>query len=720
MRARRKKVRKKKKTFKFLVRMKKKLFVLFFCIVGVLLVFIGRLAYIELKSGEQYERIVLNQQEYSSKTIPFRRGDIVDRKGTVLATSTDVYNVILDCSILTAKEDYLEPTLAALSACFEEIDVAAVREYASNNPDSKYYVLAKRLPYEEIAAFEELQNAEENEETGDEGGKNIKGIWFEKEYIRNYPYSSLASSLLGFTTSGNVGIGGIEDQYNSTLNGTDGREYGYLNSDSNYEVNVKEAVNGQTVVSTIDINLQSIVEEKIAEFNDAMKDSENEGARHIGVIMMDPNNAEVLAMANYPNFDLNDPWDQKGNLNMDSFFSDEEIARLEKLAERNELKKYYEIDEINAMTEEQWTDAINKICEENDLDLEEIRRLGLLDEIWQNFCVSYTYEPGSTAKPFTVAAGLDSGTLTGNETYVCDGKEVIGGHSIHCIKTTGHGTLTVQGALENSCNDALMQMSYAIGPQVFSKYQHIFNFGLKTNIDLPGEARTDSLIYPEEELSTINLATNSFGQSYNVTMIQMISAYCSLINGGSYYQPHVVKKILDENGNTVENIEGTLLKQTVSEETSDMILGYLRGVIENGSGKKAKVDGYSMAGKTGTAQKIPRSARKYLVSFIGSVPAENPQVAIYVVVDEANSEDQAHSYYAQSIAREILKEALPYLNIYPDEEKTGVNEGIGITGEGTAQPAEPSEAMDGEVPTEPAGTGENETAETEGEEETGQ
>ncbi len=715
MRARRKKVRKKKRTFKFLVRMKKKLFVLFFAIIGVLLVFIGRLAYIELKSGELYEKIVLNQQEYSSKTIPFRRGDIVDRKGTVLATSTDVYNVILDCSVLTAKEDYMEPTMAALEACFEEIDVSEVREYAASHQDSKYYVLAKKLPYEEIAAFEELQNAEPDKKTGDEGGKNIKGIWFEKEYIRNYPYDSLASSLIGFTTSGNVGIGGIEDQYNTTLNGTDGREYGYLNSDSNYEIDVKDAVNGQTVVSTIDINLQSIVEEKIAEFNDAMKDGQNEGAKHIGVIMMDPNNGEVLAMANYPNFNLSDPWNLNGTLDMDRIFSDEEKEKIYKQVERAELKKYYSADEINDMTEEQWQDALGEHYTGEELD--ELYNLGLLNEIWQNFCVTYTYEPGSTAKPFTVAAGLDSGKLTGNEVYYCDGQETISGSSIHCIKTAGHGALTVQGALENSCNDALMQMSYAIGPQAFSKYQHIFNFGLKTNIDLPGEARTDSLIYKEEDLSTINLAVNSFGQSFNVTMIQMISGYCSLINGGSYYQPHVVKKIVDENGNTVENIEGTLLKQTVSEETSDTILGYLKAVIEDGSGKKAKVDGYSMGGKTGTAQKIPRSARKYLVSFIGHVPAEDPQVAIYVVVDEANSDDQAHSYYAQSIAREILKEALPYLNIYSDEEKTGANEGIGITGEGTSQPAEPSEAMEGEIPTEPAGT---ENGEAVGDGETGQ
>ena len=622
----------KKKPFKFLMRMKKKLFVFFFIVIGVLIVFIIRLACIELKSGERYEKIVLSQQEYSSRIIPFRRGDIVDRKGTVLATSTDVYNVILDCSVITAKKEYLEPTVAALTKCLD-VDEEKVREYISAHPKSKYYILAKKLPYEEIAEFEELQNDKKK-------GKNIKGVWFEKEYIRNYPYQTLASALLGFTTAGNEGIGGIEDAYNATLNGLDGREYGYLNSDSNYEINVKDAVNGQTVVSSIDINLQSIVEKKIAAFNKAMKNNhtKGEGAKHIGVVVMNPNNGEVLAMANYPNYDLSNPWD---------------------------LSKYYSESEIKRMSEDERLDALN--------------------EIWQNFCVSFTYEPGSTAKPFTVASGLETGTLTGNETFYCDGKEVISGQKIRCIKTDGHGLETVQGALEDSCNDCLMQMSYKIGAKNFSKYQHIFNFGLKTNIDLPGEARTDSLIYPEDKLSKINLATNSFGQSFNVTMIQMISAYCSLVNGGSYYQPHVVSKIEDENGNTVENINKTLLKQTVSQDTSDTIQGYLKGVIENGSGKKAKVDGYSMCGKTGTAQKIPRKDRKYLVSFIGSVPAKNPQLAIYVVVDEANSEDQAHSYYAQSIAREILKEALPYMNIYPDEKKTGANKGIGITGEGVSQ-----------------------------------
>lgn len=643
MAAGRKKRRKKTpKTYKFMFRMKKKLFLIFGLILACLIVLIGRLTYIEFKSGDRYEKIVLSNQEYSNKTIPFRRGDIVDRKGTVLATSTDVYNVILDCSVITSKETYLEPTLEALMQCFEESELNKtydeIRAYITENPDKQYYKIADKLPYEEIEAFEAL--ADEN--------SKIKGIWFEKEYIREYPYGSLASALIGYTASGNVGIGGIEDSYNETLNGTDGREYGYLNSDSNYEVNIKDAVDGETVVSTIDANLQSIVEKKIKEFYDTMaaKSGSSSGASHIAVLMMDPDTGEVLSMANYPNYNYTMTSDE----NLGLFYTEENIASMDDTAKTKAL-----------------------------------------EALKQNFCLTYTYEPGSTAKPFTIASGLDSGTLTEDMTFYCDGFEEISGHRIRCVNRSGHGTETLSKALEDSCNDALMQMSYKIGASNFARYQQLFNFGLKTNIDLPGESRTDTLIYSEENLNTINLATNSFGQNFNVTMIQLASAYSSLINGGSYYLPHVVNKLEDEDGNTVEEIKPTLLKQTVSEETSDTVRGYLAAVVEEGTGHTAKVDGYSMCGKTGTAQKYEldedgnatstRAEGKYLVSFIGSVPADDPEVVIYAIVDEPNVEDQAHSSYAQNLVREILKEALPYLNLYPDQEQDGTNSTLNIIGD---------------------------------------
>ena len=616
-----------KKIAKFSKKMQKKLVVLFVIIALLLLGLIVRLMYIEHTSGKKYEKKVLSQQKYDSTVIPYQRGNITDCKGTILATSVDVYNVILDCKVLNSDSADIDPTIDALITCFPQLNETDLRNLITDKPKSQYNVLAKKLSYEEIRAFEDMQAAEKeasDKKSGDAEKKGkINGVWFEKEYQREYPYGSLASAVVGFTTSGNLGMNGVENSYNSVLNGTNGREYGYLNSDSNFEKTVIDAQNGNDVTLTIDANIQKIVEDKIAAFEEEYRDAAREGAgsKHVGVIVMNPQNAEVLAMANYPNYDSSNPRD---------------------------LSAYYTKEEIDAMDDDAELDALN--------------------QLWSNFCITYTYEPGSTVKPFTVACGLDTGTLDPNRTFICDGYETISGHDIHCVNTNGHGLETVEDALKNSCNDALMQMSYDIGPENFSKYQQIFGFGTKTNIDLPGEARTDSLIYTEDQLSTINLATNSFGQNFNVTMIQVASAFCSIINGGNYYQPHVVKKIKDENGNVIQEDNGTLLKKTVSSSTSELLKQYLYATVSDGTGKYAKVPGYSMGGKTGTAQKLPRGQGNYLVSFIGFAPVDNPQLLVYVVVDEPNAEEEFHSTFAQEIAKGIFEETLPYLNIYPDED----------------------------------------------------
>ena len=616
-----------KKIAKFSKKMQKKLVVLFVIIALLLLGLIVRLMYIEHTSGKKYEKKVLSQQKYDSTVIPYQRGNITDCKGTILATSVDVYNVILDCKVLNSDSADIDPTIDALITCFPQLNETDLRNLITDKPKSQYNVLAKKLSYEEIRAFEDMQAAEKeasDKKSGDAEKKGkINGVWFEKEYQREYPYGSLASAVVGFTTSGNLGMNGVENSYNSVLNGTNGREYGYLNSDSNFEKTVIDAQNGNDVTLTIDANIQKIVEDKIAAFEEEYRDAAREGAgsKHVGVIVMNPQNAEVLAMANYPNYDSSNPRD---------------------------LSAYYTQEEIDAMDDDAELDALN--------------------QLWSNFCITYTYEPGSTVKPFTVACGLDTGTLDPNRTFICDGYETISGHDIHCVNTNGHGLETVEDALKNSCNDALMQMSYDIGPENFSKYQQIFGFGTKTNIDLPGEARTDSLIYTEDQLSTINLATNSFGQNFNVTMIQVASAFCSIINGGNYYQPHVVKKITDENGNVIQEDNGTLLKKTVSSSTSELLKQYLYATVSDGTGKYAKVPGYSMGGKTGTAQKLPRGQGNYLVSFIGFAPVDNPQLLVYVVVDEPNAEEEFHSTFAQEIAKGIFEETLPYLNIYPDED----------------------------------------------------
>lgn len=620
--------KRKRKPNRFTQSMKKKLLVVFFLVIVLLIVLIVRLFYIRYTKGEEYEKRVLNQQGYDSQTIPYERGDILDSQGTILATSVDVYNVILDCKLINEDEKYIEPTVKALVQCFPDVTEEEVKAALTEKPDSRYFVLRKRLPYEEIQAFEQLQNEvyTEGKNKGDKVNPNVQGVWFEKEYVREYPYNSLACKVLGFTTSGNVGIGGLEDYYNDTLNGINGRQYGYLNSDNNVEKTIKDAVNGQSLVTTIDINIQSIVEQKIAAFNEAHANefTEGPGSVNTAVIVMNPQNGEILAMADSSSYDLNNPWD---------------------------LSAYYTQEEIDAMDEQTTLDVLNGI--------------------WQNFCTTYTYEPGSTAKPFTVAAGLETGKLSENdEPYYCDGYEVVGGHTIKCVAYShgGHGSETIEQAIMNSCNDALMQMAEKIGKEEFCKYQNIFNFGLRTNIDLPGEAKTDTLIKGVEEMGSADLATYSFGQNFNVTMIQLASGFCSLINGGEYYQPHLVKKIVDDNGNTVETIEPVLLKQTISKQTSDTIKGYLYNTVTSGTAKSAKVEGYSMGGKTGTAEKYPRGNQKYLVSFIGFAPVEDPEVLVYVVINEPNVENQAQSSLATNLAKDIFTELFPYMNIYKDEE----------------------------------------------------
>ena len=595
--------------------MQKKLVLLFVAIILAFVFLIGRITYINAANGEDYTRIVLDQQQYDSRTIPFKRGDIVDRNGTKMATSERVYNVILDVKVMTSDEDSIEPTIQVLKDCFE-IDEEEVRDLIEESPSSRYNILKKGVDYETYKKFEAIDEDDENY-------PDVAGIWLEEDYVRTYPYNTLASDVIGFTVDGNVGSNGIEASYNNTLNGTDGREYGYLDETSTVERTVKEAVNGYTVVSTIDLQVQSIVEKHILEFNEQHKNeaSAGEGSKNTAVIVMNPQNGEILAEASYPNYDLNQPRD---------------------------LTKYYTQEPIDAMSDEEQLETLNSL--------------------WNNFCVSDTYEPGSTFKPFTIAAGLETGILTGDETYYCGGVLHVGDHDIHCSNRDGHGTQMLKQALENSCNVALMEIGEALGAEEFCRYQELFGFGEYTGIDLPGEGETSGLLYTPENMDAASLATNAFGQNFNVTMTQLVASFCSLINGGNYYEPHVVKQIQDENGNVTENIDPVLVKKTISEETSEVIKDYMLGVVQEGTGSSAAVEGYDIGGKTGTAEKLPRGNGKYLVSFIGYAPQENPEVVVYVVVDEPNVAAQASSSYATELASGIMSEIFPYLGITKSSE----------------------------------------------------
>lgn len=607
--------------------MQKKLVFLYMMIILAFVVLVGRVTYINASSGDEYTRMVLEQQQYDSQTIPYRRGDITDRNGTKLATSERVYNVILDVKAMNSDENYPEPTIAALAECFD-LKESEIREVAEEHPDSRYQILKKKVKYADAQKFEELLDDTEN-------NPNIKGAWLEEDYVRKYPYNTLASDVVGFTSDGNVGNNGIEGYYNSILNGTNGRKYGYLDTDSTVERTVKEAIDGKTVVSTIDLQVQSIVEKYILQFNEEHKDLAypGEGSVNTAVIVMNPQNGEILAEASYPNYDLNSPRD---------------------------LSAYYTKEELKEMSDDEKLEALNSL--------------------WKNFCISDTYEPGSTIKPFTVAAALETGALTGNETFTCGGMLHVGDHDIHCINRDGHGTQTVKEAVENSCNVALMQIGSMLGKEDLSKYQHVFGFGELTGIDLPGDASTAGLLYTPETMDDASLATNAFGQNFNVTMTQLAAGFCSLINGGEYYEPHVVKQIKDASGNVVETKNPVLVKRTVSQETSTLVKEYMRGVVQNASGQRADLEGYEVGGKTGTAEKLPRDNGKYLVSFIGYAPQENPEVVVYVVIDEMNEYDQAQSSYAVQMAADIMREIFPYLGITTipgyEPETSGTTDGV--------------------------------------------
>ena len=597
-----------RKMKKFTHQMQAKTLLVFGVVLLLLIVLIARLTYLRNEDGDRYSKKVLSQQTYSSSVIPYRRGDLVDRNGTVLATSIKVYNLILDPkTILETKTvdgekttPYREPTLQALTTYFD-VKYDDLNQLLIDKPNNQYTVLLKQLEYDEIKDFKEAK-AEE--------GSKIQGVWFEEEYKRIYPYGSTASEIIGFTSSGNVGNWGLEQTYNSYLNGTNGREYGYFDSELNLERTVKPAVDGNTVVSTIDLNIQQIVEKRINKF------MEDIGAKNTAVMVMDPNTGEVIAMASDKQYDLNNPYD---------------------------LTDYYTDSEIKKMTEEE--------------------RLDALYGIWKNFAISENYEPGSTFKPFVMAAALDENIVSDGDHYYCDGGEVVvkGTKRIRCVNRSGHGDLTIEQVIMESCNDGMMQIVAKMGRSLMSKYQFNYGFGRKTGIDLPGEEKGQ--VFTEDQLNPLELATTSFGQGLTVTMVQMASSLSATINGGYYYTPHLVNKIKDADGATVENKEAVVSKQVISTKTSDLLRRYLYNTVEAGTAKTAGIKGYQIGGKTGTAEKHTGEKGVYLVSFLGYVPYDNPQYVIYTIVDEVNDTNQAQSRYAQQLSHDILEEILPFLGI---------------------------------------------------------
>ena len=570
---------------------------------GVLLFKIYR---INSKDGDRYRKEALSQQSYTNTVLNYQRGDVKDRNNTTLAVSVRKYDLVLEPRTLGKDEKKKQATVDAIAKTFG-VASSVVEEVIQKKPNSMYEHIdgLKELPAKKVDKFKKQIKKE-----------RLEGVWFEEVYKRNYPLKTVGASIIGFMNSNNQGTYGVEEQYNSVLNGTTGREYGYFDSNMNLQRTIKEAKDGNSVVLTIDANVQKIIEDEIADFQ-----KNGTGAKTIAMMVMNPKNGEILAMASNSTFDLNDPQ------NLASMYSEQKIA---------------------AMTD--------KEKNENLLSM------------WSNFCVGSAYEPGSTFKPFTIAAALDENIISGKSTFQCNGVKKVADREIHCSNRSGHGMLDLRHALMESCNAALMDIGLGLGRNKFSKYNKLYGFGQRTGVDLPGE--TSGLIHTKEELNPVELATSSFGQTQTVTMVQMLSGFSSLINGGNYYQPHLVKEIQNSNGDVVKTIDPVVVKRTTSEDTSSKLRSYLKSTVEEGTAAPAQEKGYSIGGKTGTAEKRPVSAKKYLVSFIGCEPAEDPEVAYYVIIDEPHVKDQAHSTYATEFSSKVMKRVLPFLGQYASSSQT--------------------------------------------------
>ena len=421
--------------------MRKKLVILFGMVLLALVGLILKISVINATEGDKYSKQVLmqTQQQYASRVIPCKRGDIFDKNGNLLATSSKVYNVILDCKAINSDQDYLEPTVKALLKFFDA-DEEKIQKLLTDDKtkNSQYQILLKEVTVDEKKAFDEYTTVGENSKLSDEEKKereNVQGVWFEETYLRSYPFESLACDTIGFTFDAETADWGLEGYYNSTLNGTDGRQYGYFNDSADVEQTIIEPTNGKSIVTTLDVGAQSIVEKYVDAFQERM------GAKNIGVIVEDPNTGAILAMDGGDRYDLNEPRD------MSSIYTEEQVK---------------------AMNDEEEVEALNNM--------------------WRNYCVTDAYEPGSTVKPMVMAAALEKGAILEGDSFVCDGSQMIGDTMIKCSAYPGaHGTETLEEVIANSCNDAMMQIADKMGAEQFIKSQSLFNFGTRTGIDLPNE-----------------------------------------------------------------------------------------------------------------------------------------------------------------------------------------------------------------------------------------
>lgn len=564
---------------------KKKILVVFICAALIMFGLIGRLVWLMVFDAEYYQELAQDLHE-REREIKAARGQIVDRNGVVLATNRTVCTISVIHSQIEDEDLVTEVLCAELG--LEEDEV--------------------RKKVEKVSSMEKIQT-NVDKETGDRiRGYDLAGVKVDEDYKRYYPFDDLASRVLGFTGGDNQGIIGLEVKYEDYLKGTNGTILTVTDArgvelDGVAEDRI-EPVAGETLQVSIDYNMQAYCQQA------AENVMEEKQAEAVSILMMNPQNGEIYAMVNVPEFDLNNPYDLNTGVDEKSL-SDEELQ-----------------DQLNQM--------------------------------WRNRCINDTYEPGSTFKIITASACLEEGVVSLDDTFVCPGYRIVEDRKIRCHKVGGHGQETFVQGIQNSCNPVFMDIGLRLGSDRFYDYFEKFGLLKLTNVDLPGEAGT--IMHKKEDIGTVELATMTFGQSFQVTPIQMAVTVSSIINGGTRVTPHVGTAVLDENGKKIETFDYDAEKGIVSEETSETMQMLLESVVSEGSGKNAYIEGYSIGGKTATSQTLPRSANKYISSFIGFAPADDPQILGIVIIH-----DPKGVYYGGTIAAPVLRDiydnVLPYLGI---------------------------------------------------------
>jgi len=571
-------------------RNRKKAITFLICVAIVFFILSLRLSYLMIFRADYYSEKAdeLHQRE---RTIKAARGEIYDRNGILIAANKTVCTISVIHSQITDEEEVIRVLSQELGLSEETV----------------------RKKVTKVSAREKIQSNVEKE-TGDRIREyNLDGVKVDEDYKRYYPYGSLASKVLGFTGSDNQGIIGLEVQYEEYLKGTDGLILTVTDAKGVELENTAEGridpINGNNLTLSLDINIQQYAQQA------AQKVLEKKNAKSVSVLVMNPQNGEIYACVNLPEFDLNNPF----TLNIEE-------------------------SELSTLTEKEKQDMLNKM--------------------WRNRCINDTYEPGSTFKIITLSAALEEGVAGLGDSFSCPGYKIVEDRKIRCHKTSGHGAETFVQAVMNSCNPVFIELGLRLGIDRYYDYFKQFGLFEKTGIDLPGEAGT--IMHKKENMGLVELATVSFGQSFQITPIQLITTVSSLINGGTRITPHFGMDIRDEQGNVIETLSYKRKKGVLSEETSETVRCVLEQVVDGGSGKNAYIAGYHIGGKTATSEKLPRSENKYISSFLGFAPASNPQVIALITIDEPEG-----IYYGGTIAAPVIKEIfeniLPYLGIEADE-----------------------------------------------------